>query len=271
MSIRNILLSALFAFAAASPALAVTTLTVNFAGPAGTSNVVSVTRTATSGATSLTAVATPRLFFALPNSLTSLSATRAAGQIQQTQAGIGVNGGASPPQLDTNNPGTALAGLREGILVRGDQKFRIAGLRLSFIDVDDTLQLYGVNADNSFVNLGYPGVVTATTTVANAGLTQLGGNASVVSNGLNSGTAIVTLAAPTAYYTAYFFTTRESGAVAYLGTAGQGYRIDAITAVVPEPRSWALMILGFGLVGIALRRRSAAAGMKLAVGVAAGR
>ncbi len=31
------------------------------------------------------------------------------------------------------------------------------------------------------------------------------------------------------------------------------------TATVPEPESWALMILGFGVAGMALRRRGAPA------------
>lgn len=258
MSVTKILFAGVLAIAASAPAQAVTTLTVSFAGPTGTSNVASVTRSATSGATSLTVVATPRLFFALPSTLTGLSATRAAGEIQQTEPGIGVNGGASAPQLDTNNPGTAAAGLREGILVTGDAAFRITGLRLSFIDVDDTLQLYGVNADGSFVNLGYPGVITALVTTANAGLTQLDGAATTISTTANSGTAALTLATATPFFSSYFFTTRESGAVSYLGSLGQGYRIDAITASIPEPRSWALLVLGFAAVGAALRRRVAA-------------
>ena len=36
---------------------------------------------------------------------------------------------------------------------------------------------------------------------------------------------------------------------------------EAAAAVVPEPASWALMILGFGLAGAALRRKSAATAM----------
>ena len=36
---------------------------------------------------------------------------------------------------------------------------------------------------------------------------------------------------------------------------------EAAAAVVPEPASWALMILGFGLAGAALRRRSVATAM----------
>lgn len=38
--------------------------------------------------------------------------------------------------------------------------------------------------------------------------------------------------------------------------AGLGVRLD--TATVPEPASWALLLVGFGMVGTALRRRNAA-------------
>ncbi len=41
---------------------------------------------------------------------------------------------------------------------------------------------------------------------------------------------------------------------------GGGFELDNVTigATVPEPATWALMIVGFGLVGIGMRRRAAA-------------
>ena len=39
---------------------------------------------------------------------------------------------------------------------------------------------------------------------------------------------------------------------------GSGWVTVTEAAVVPEPASWALMILGFGLAGAALRRKSVA-------------
>ena len=44
-----------------------------------------------------------------------------------------------------------------------------------------------------------------------------------------------------------------------LSAVGQTATVNFDAAVVPEPGSWALMVLGFGLVGFAARRRSASA------------
>lgn len=46
----------------------------------------------------------------------------------------------------------------------------------------------------------------------------------------------------------------------YLSSTGDAWGIDDVSYnnAVPEPASWALMIAGFGLVGAAMRRRSAA-------------
>jgi len=48
-----------------------------------------------------------------------------------------------------------------------------------------------------------------------------------------------------------------TGGAAIIGNIGAGNLIDITAASVPEPASWALMIGGFGLVGSAMRRRSA--------------
>ena len=39
-------------------------------------------------------------------------------------------------------------------------------------------------------------------------------------------------------------------------TSGNSFEFDSIAAAVPEPAAWGMMILGFGLVGGVLRRRS---------------
>ncbi|WP_310497288.1 PEPxxWA-CTERM sorting domain-containing protein [Sandarakinorhabdus sp.] len=246
---RNVVFAMAAAAAISAPASAVTALSFAFgSGVAATTNVASLART-TGG---LTLTATARQFTAFPASLTSLSQTTATGQIQRSLSGIGINGGASNPQMDTNFPGA-----REAILISGSSDFSLRGLRLSFIDNDDTLQVYGVRADGSLVNLGYPGVVRRGLTGGNAGLSLLAGQATGTdfNAGLNGGTQSLTLVNPTTYFTRYLFTSRERGDAAYLGTLGQGYRLDSLTVGVPEPASWAMLIAGFGLVGAAKRRR----------------
>lgn len=67
----------------------------------------------------------------------------------------------------------------------------------------------------------------------------------------------------------YFYTFLDSSGAAYPGSNGLVYAsrgkeglfkantvtVSRVTAAVPEPSTWALMILGFGAVGYAMRRR----------------
>jgi hypothetical protein len=81
-------------------------------------------------------------------------------------------------------------------------------------------------------------------------------------------TVFTTLSAPTTY--SFSFNALSSGTiirfndVASNPTNGQDIAIDNVSVTgaaigtVPEPASWALMIVGFGLVGSAVRRRSQA-------------
>jgi hypothetical protein len=234
--------------AASAPAAAVNVVSINFGSGGAAGNVASFA----SSSGLLTVTATSRRFFAMPGMLTSLTQTSALGQIRRSTIGIGVNGGASNDQLDTNNPGTALAPLREGILLSGNQDFSLRGLRLSFIDNDDTLKIYGVRLNGSFVDLGYGSTATIAGTVR-GGLSGAATGLSYAA-GTNGGTATFGLA-PTSYFTRYLFTTRVGGDVSFLGTLGQGYRIDSLVAGIPEPQTWALLVTGFGLVGFSMRRR----------------
>jgi hypothetical protein len=60
-----------------------------------------------------------------------------------------------------------------------------------------------------------------------------------------------------------FGTYRYYDFVSTAALGGQNYLISSLTAVVPEPATWAMMLLGFGGLGAVLRRRRATA--KLAV------
>jgi hypothetical protein len=64
---------------------------------------------------------------------------------------------------------------------------------------------------------------------------------------------------PTAFFDRYLFTTRVAGADG--ANQGQGYRLDSLTIgvnAIPEPESWALLIIGFGVIGVTARRRRTA-------------
>lgn len=67
----------------------------------------------------------------------------------------------------------------------------------------------------------------------------------------------VSVASGTAFSSTVASTTWLIGAARVSTDRDDGFKIGAVTAVaaVPEPATWAMMILGFGLVGGALRRR----------------
>ena len=228
----------LFGLAAALTVAAAPAGAVTFIMGGATQNVASVAVSA--DGSSLTATAGQ--FTAAPGTLTSLSQITQNLLVSRTAPGVGVYGGASNPQIDTNQPNR-----REALLVTLDKAMSLGSLKLSYIDSNDTLAVYGVKADGSLVNLGFGGLIH----------TGLAGAASVVNTAANDGTSALTLNTPTASYSRYLFTTRVGGEVNY-GGLGQGYRIDSLTLnAVPEPATWAMLIAGFGLVGMASRRRRA--------------
>jgi hypothetical protein len=223
-----------------APAMAATWA---FGGTAG--NVASVSASVVGSGT---LVAEARRFNGLPNALTNisqltaLSSTNTAMLINRTSPGIGINGGASNPQIDTNNTNA-----REAMLITSTALLRLKGLKLSYIDANDTLQVYGVNTNGSLVALGFGGDIK----------TGLGGAASFTNTTANDGTTSLTfLDQSMTAFKRYVFTTRVGGDVSYGGDLGQGYRIDQILGeALPEPGSWVLMITGFGLTGAMMRRR----------------
>ena len=252
--IRSLTVAAL-ATVIATPAAAVTFV------PAFTdtgANVASVTKSNIS----IDVTVSTRRFFAAPGSLTDLSQTMAGALLTRSAAGLGIDGGGANPQMDTNNPGTLANPTREAFIVTGSNAFFLTGLRLTSVDGDDTLKVYGINLDNSFVDLGFGSGSSATSSpVAIAAGTIRGGAGGqltgLVNTGANGGTSDFGFINETRF-TRYLITTRLGGDVTYLTTKGQGFALQGLTATVPEPQNWALMILGFGLIGVSARRRQKA-------------
>ena len=227
-------LAACVSLAVAAPAAAVTIL---FGGPNGTPNSLS----GTVGDISYTLSAAR--FTVLPTDLVNISQLGAPLRLRVTEPGVGVDGGASAPQLDTNNPAR-----REAFLFQTSSAIQIGGLRLSYVDANDTLLFFGVKPDGDLVPLINSGTIRS----------GLNGAATVVNqNSLNQGTSTLTFPTPWGYFDRYLFTTRVGGDVRFGGDFGQGYRLDSLTVnIVPEPQTWALLIAGFAMVGSSMRRRS---------------
>lgn len=232
---RKFLAAAILASAAlAAPASAVTIL---FGGANATPTSIS----GTAGGIGYTL--TGARFTAAPGTLTNLGQIGASLRLNRTAPGVGVDGGASAPQVDTNQ-----STRREALILTTTDRVRFSGLRLSFVDNNDTLALFGVRADGSFVPLLNSGTIRS----------GLGGAATVVNSGANSGTSTLTLVDDWGWFDHYVFTTRVGGDVLFGGDLGQGYRLDSITInAVPEPATWAMLITGFAFVGATARRRRA--------------
>ncbi len=261
---RFLTTAALLATAIAAPASAVT-LVANF-NAAGTA-VGSVTKSNVS----LNLVTSAVRFTAAPGSLTNLSQTTApsnATSIARTSVGLGISGGADANQMDTNQVGTSGNPLREAFLLTGSDAFRLTNLVLTRVDADDSLQIYGVNANGTLVNFTFgSGTNPLSDNAARmAGAISGGAGGSLlnlvyapVAGGANPNTGTASFGTGiTDRFTRYLITTRVGGDVNYLGAGGQGFSLSGLTATVPEPATWCLMIVGFGLVGVAARRRNTA-------------
>ncbi|WP_374386258.1 PEPxxWA-CTERM sorting domain-containing protein [Sandaracinobacter sp.] len=219
-------------FAVATPASAVTVL---LGGPSGTAD--SVTRSADGVDFTFTATR----FTGDPSLLSGLWSLGSPLSVSISAPGLGVAGGGAGTQIDTNQ-----ANRREALVLSASRPFEISGLKLSAADANDTLMLYGVNEDGSFVPLISSGTIRS----------GLDSAATVVNSNANGRTSRLTFDNPWGNFTQYVFTTRVPGNILYNGDRGQGYRLDSISFnIIPEPRMWAMLIAGFGFVGVAARRR----------------
>ncbi len=236
----------LIAAAIAMPVMASPAAAATWAFGGATGTLASLSKTVVGEAT-LTVVA--RGFTPAPSTLTNISQLATLRTIDRIAASIGVVGGANT-QLDTN---ATNGDPREAFVITSDRLLSLTGIKLSVVDLNDTVQIYGVGAGGALVSLGFDGTLAS----------GLNGLASVVNTGTITatvgGTVDATFRAPLARFSKYVFTTRAGGDVLFNGDRGQGYRLDSISAdVVPEPGSWAMLIAGFGLVGAVQRRRRAA-------------
>ena len=83
-----------------------------------------------------------------------------------------------------------------------------------------------------------------------------------ISNGLGGAatssnvgtTTTLNFTTPSAQYKQFVLTTRTDG----FTEVAQAYSIGSLTFAVPEPATWGLMIVGFGMVGLTARRRNRA-------------
>jgi hypothetical protein len=249
---RSVVAAACFFGLVAAPAAAATWA---FGGTAGNalsySATVSNVPTLAGPLATVTFTAQARRFIPLPATLvnisqlipTDTSKVPALLRVDKTTAGIGVVGGANT-QLDTNNPNQY-----EALLLTANNLVRLRGMTLSQIDSNDTLQVYGIRKiDGALISLGFPGLVRS-------GLAGAATFANTLPTGNDVTTALTFTNKYTNFYSGFVLTTRNPGNIPSDGDTGQGYRLNNISVeVLPEPGSWALMIIGFGFIGSALRR-----------------
>ena len=154
--------------------------------------------------------------------------------VRSASTGLGVAGDGEPDQVDSNGANELLqVGFSSG-------SYRITQVILGKIDGDDTFALFGGNG-GVYTRLGFTGPV-------GSGVT---GGLPVVTTSLGNGRYKLDFSSVTSYETFRFGTNNETS---------DGFSLVSLSvAAVPEPSTWAMLIVGFGLVGGAMRRKAAPA------------
>lgn len=239
---KKILLAGAMLFAVPAQGAVVTWDVWNWPAPANNTSVSSVTATAAGGQQINISA---RLWTAIPpdqlNNLSQISQVTTVRRTDGSSAangGLGVTGGGSTEQVDTNN-----ANRREAFILESSSILKLTSLKLNLIDDNDTIQIYGIEADDSLTDLGFANRIRGVAPNNIVGATWSGG-----------GAGTLTFTPQLAAYKRLVLTTREGGEETIAGMTGQGYRLASISAAVPEPASWALMVGGFGLLGASMRR-----------------
>ncbi|TRW14323.1 PEPxxWA-CTERM sorting domain-containing protein [Glacieibacterium frigidum] len=249
MKIKLLLAAALLGTAAPSAAL-----TFVFAKASG-----GVTSSAFLNATAggRTLQATGNRYTVAPTALTNVSQFTGTAAVSQssslTVGGVGVNseqsiggfpagaGGNAPEQVDTD--GTTNEVLRIALLNPSLGSIRINSVTLSSVDPDDTFRIYTLGAGGALNVIAFGGDIAGTGVNA-----FTGGTATYLSGSGTNQQWRITFAPFSTPSDVFYLTARKDSA--------DGYRVTSIDAsIVPEPATWALLIGGFSMVGLASRRR----------------
>lgn len=222
---------------AATSAAPAAALTYMMGGSTSTPNSVSITPNGTTN----TLVVSARVFFAPPATLRNTSQFIGTTQLGRSSVGIGAcSEGGSPGGNDCAQVDSG--GLfNEALQFTFSTATSLSSLRLSMVDNNDTLRLYGLGANGTLELIGFGGNIAS----------GLGRFASSTFLGSHDGGTYDVNFAPTPLYRTYYLTQHND--------SGDGVRVNSLNAgpLLPEPGTWALMIIGFMSVGLRVRRTAA--------------
>nr|WP_283937763.1 PEPxxWA-CTERM sorting domain-containing protein [Sphingomonas hankyongi] len=171
---------------------------------------------------------------------------RGVGICSSTETGGTTGNSAGCPEIDSaDEQGRNRVNVNEALLLSftGTPAVDLLSAVLNIVDDNDTLGIYGVSATGTLDFLGFTGTILNPTGGFTVTPIQTNTNAEYQ----------LTFTPALGSFSAYLFTTMTNGTTP---TTGDGYRLRSLTiAAVPEPATWALMLVGFGLVGFQMRRR----------------
>ena len=158
-----------------------------------------------------------------------------AGLVERSSSGLGVAGDGEPNQVDSNGANELLE-----VTFAASTNYRIVSAVLGRIDGNDTFALFGGNG-GVYTRLGFSGpIVNGMTGGVPVTTTNLGGGNYRLDFNYNGG------------FDSFRFGTNDEQA--------DGFSLRSLSvAAVPEPSTWAMLIVGFGLVGGAMRRKTSPA------------
>jgi hypothetical protein len=230
-------------------ALSALALAVVTADPASAATVINTTGTTGSttgtwnfGPAGFTATARGYTYTVAPTDLNNTNQLTSGARLVRSSSGLGVcsessspsnttiqAGSGECPQVDTNGSPN------EAISLSFNTPVYLRQLVLNIVDRDDTLRLYGYNTNGTMTMLGFVGGTIAVS------------NAFYTSTSLGNNSYRLTFTNPVGQFSNFLFTGNNDSA--------DGYRIQSVVADVPELEVWAMMLLGFGLIGLQQRRR----------------